>query len=134
MVRVYLAGNVFETEYRETVKKYYGNKLTIVDPMDRPGVTIDIKNKKIEHTESWAEIVENDKALIDGCSILVAVINQYSAGTCMEILYAFNRNIPVYLIVAPGKGFDSDIWLGYHSTQIFYDTNKCYRHILKQIK
>ena len=135
MVKVYLAGRAFETTYRKQVKREYGSKFKLIDPMIENGVFVDTKNMKIQHNGATVEsIVENDKYLIRTSDILVAYINQYTAGTCMEILYATQMNKPVYLIVTPGKEFENDIWLSYHSTKIFFGVNECYDHILKQIK
>jgi len=135
MVKVYLAGRAFETTYRKQVKKEYGKKLELIDPMIENGVFVDTKNMKIQHNGATVEsIVETDKHLIDKSDILVAYINQYTAGTMMEILYAYQQNKPVCLIVTPGKDFENDIWLSYHSTKIFFNVNECYDYILKQIK
>ena len=132
MVKVYLAGRAFETTYRKQVKREYGSRLELIDPMIENGVFVDTKNMKINHNGATVEsIVENDKYLIDKSDILVAYINQYTAGTCMEILYAYQQNKPVYLIVTPGKDFENDIWLSYHSTKIFFNIKDCFEHILK---
>ena len=135
MVKVYLAGRAFETTYRKQVKKEYGDRLELIDPMIENGVFVDTKNMKIQHNGATVEsIVETDKYLISNSAILVAYINQYTAGTMMEILFAHQLNIPVYLIVTPDKDFENDIWLSYHSTKIFFGINECYDYILKQIK
>jgi len=135
MVKVYLAGRAFETTYRKQVKKEYGKKLELIDPMIENGVFVDTKNMKIQHNGATVEsIVETDKHLIDKSDILVAYINQYTAGTSMEILYAYQQNKPVCLIVTPGKDFENDIWLSYHSNKIFFGINECYDYILEQIK
>jgi len=134
-IRIYLAGRAFETSYRKQVKREYGRKFELIDPMIENGVFVDTKNMKINHNGATVEsIVENDKYLIRTSDILVAYINQYTAGTCMEILYAYQQNKPVCLIVTPGKDFENDIWLSYHSTKIFFGINECYDYILKQIK
>jgi nucleoside 2-deoxyribosyltransferase len=135
MIKVYLAGRAFETSYRKYVKKTYGDKLFLIDPMIENGVFVDTKNMKIQHNGTTVEsIVETDKHLIRNSDILVAYINQYTSGTSMEILYAYQKNIPVYLIVTLGKDFENDIWLSYHSNKIFYDIDSCFDSILKQIK
>ena len=134
MLRIYLAGNAFETEYRSIVKSYYGSKFILVDPMVENGAIIDKENTKVIHNGSFEDVVINDKALIEGCDILTAVFNKHSTGTIMEILYAYNRNIPVYLIIPPSKGFENDIWLKYHTTRFFYNTEFCYDYILEQKK
>ena len=54
------------------------------------------------------------------------------AGTMMEIVYAYSKNIPVFLIISPDKDFENDIWLKYHSNKMFFDVNECYDYILNQ--
>jgi len=133
MIRVYLAGNIFETRYRDYVKKTYGDKLEILDPISENGAIVDPIHEKINHIKSFDEIVENDKEMIYSSDIFVAIFNKMSAGTIMEILYAWNRQIPVYLIIPPNSKFENDIWLSYHTTKFFYTTDSCYEHILNQI-
>jgi nucleoside 2-deoxyribosyltransferase len=132
-LRIYLAGRAFETTYRKSVKKQYGDDFDLIDPMIENGVFVDTDKMKIHHNGATVEsIVETDKHLINNCDILVAYINQYTAGTMMEILYAYQLNKPVYLIVTPDKNFENDIWLSYHSDNIFYNINECYDYIIKE--
>jgi len=134
MVRVYLAGNVYATEYRSQVKRDYSHKIEAVDPITENGAIVNTTDKTIKHIKTFDEIVENDKALIDTCKILVAYVDKYTAGTMMELIYAFNRNIPVYVIVPQGQNFANDIWIQYHTTKFFFNIDDCFNHILKQIK
>jgi len=134
-IRIYLAGRAFETTYRKQVKREYGKKFDLIDPMIENGVFVDTKKMQINHNGATVEsIVETDKHLISTCDVLVAYIDQYTAGTMMEILYAYQLKKPVYLIVTPGKEFEKDIWLSYHSDNIFFDVNECYDRILNQLK
>jgi hypothetical protein len=52
----------------------------------------------------------------------------------MEILYAYNCQIPIYLIVSPDRGFEEDIWFKAHATKIFYSIDDCFKHIKKQLE
>ncbi len=51
-----------------------------------------------ENTFSDATIVNYDKSIIKNCNLVVANITRLSAGTSMEILFAFENHIPVLLI------------------------------------
>ena len=134
-IRIYLAGRAFETTYRKQVKREYGHIFNLIDPMIENGVFVDTKKMQINHNGATVEsIVETDKHLINTCDVLVAYIDQYTAGTMMEILYAYQLKKPVYLIVTPGKEFEKDIWLSYHSDNIFYSINDCYDRIMLQLK
>ena len=66
------------------------------------------------------DIVSYDKETLLQCSVLVAFLEKYSAGTCMEILYAAENQIPVY-VIDPSLEFRKDIWIAAHTTK-FFDT------------
>jgi len=131
MKKVYLAGNVFEVNYRESVKKQYGNQLILLDPMEENGAIVDVSKSTVIHNRTNEQIVETDKDLIDKSDILVAVINRLSIGTIMEIIYAYSKKIPTYAIVPEYENFHNDIWLKYHTTKFFFNVIKCYDYILK---
>ena len=134
MIQIYLAGGAFEVSYRKFAKKEYGHKFKLIDPIAENGAIVDLNLNKIIHNSTEKEIVELDKHLIDNSDILVAYINNYSAGTSMEILYSFEKPMPTYLIVTPGKNFENDIWLKYHSTKIFFGINECFDYIVNQME
>ena len=64
-----------------------------------------------------AEIVENDKLDIDGSDLLIVNYDKPSVGTSMEILYAWDLGIPVWLVRKPGTKLSP--WLTYHSSGQF---------------
>tara|TARA_R110000796_G_scaffold54274_4_gene126908 strand:- start:90 stop:485 length:396 start_codon:yes stop_codon:yes gene_type:complete len=78
------------------------------NPMDR-----DYRGKE---AQSAAEIVVLDKRDIDASDILLVRWLKPSVGTSMEILYAWERGIPVILWLES----DSDVspWLLYHATTV----------------
>lgn len=133
-LKIYLAGGAFEVYYRQYVKREYGNTFNLIDPMEQEGVILDIKNKKIITEKTADEIIKCDKETIESCDIFIAYINRYSAGTSMEILYSYDKNIPVYLIVTPERGFENDLWLKAHATKIFFGIDDCFNHIKKQLE
>ena len=57
MVKVYLAGRAFETTYRKQVKREYGSKFKLIDPMIENGVFVDTKNMKIQHNGATVESI-----------------------------------------------------------------------------
>jgi len=133
LLRIYLAGGAFEVYYRQYVKREFGRMFKLVDPMEQEGVVLDVKNRKIITNKTPEEIVICDKESIETCDVFVAYIDKYSVGTSMEILHSYNKQIPVYLIVTPGRGFENDIWLKVHSTKIFFGIDECFMYIKKQL-
>jgi nucleoside 2-deoxyribosyltransferase len=133
ILRIYLAGGAFEVNYREYSKREFGRMFKLIDPMEQDGVKLDLVNKKIITDKTPEEIVTCDKDAIESCDVFVAYIDKYSVGTSMEILHSYNKHIPVYLIVTPGRGFENDIWLQVHSTKIFYSIDDCFMYIHKQL-
>jgi len=88
------------------------------------------KNKSFEDASKI--IVENDKHYIDKSDVLIAYIENYSAGTLLEIGYAYQRNIPIY-IINPSCNCMRDFWLNYHVNKFFKSTRTCMEYIKDQI-
>jgi len=59
------------------------------------------------------DIVETDKKAILSCDALFAAIHKPSVGTSMEILFAYDHFIPVFILT----DYESP-WLRYHGTII----------------
>jgi len=81
-----------------------------LDPMVR-----DYRGREME---GMVDMVESDKADINGCDIVLVNFIKPSVGTSMEILYAWERNKKVVL-VAPHDMVISP-WLVYHSHHVFH--------------
>ena len=139
-LQVYVAGSVYEEEYRKIVNRKYSRDLNIFDPLKEIEAGVlgvdfskidDLKN--IDFTElERAQIVEMDKAAIAASDIVTAYITRYSAGTIMEILYAWNNQVPVY-VIDPEWKFVNDIWIRYHTTKFFKTIDECYQYIIDSI-
>ena len=122
-MRIYLAGPIFQCEDHEAIAwreeaKANLDGFEVIDPMERDyrGAT----------DENHKKIVEDDKALIDSCDILLVNHLKPSVGTSMEILYAWERGKKIYLICEDGE---ISPWLIYHSDKIFSSLNDAIDHI-----
>ena len=93
--------------WRETLKGAAPH-VTWVDPMAR-----DYRGRE---ADDYQEIVEGDKADIDRCDAMIVNYVKPSVGTSMEILYAWQRGIPVVVVAAPDAVISP--WLRYHSRRI----------------
>jgi nucleoside 2-deoxyribosyltransferase len=107
---IYLAGPIFQqtdatcNDWRAKFKACEMFKW--LDPMAR-----DFRGRE---DTAFAEIVEGDKTDIDECQAIVAKVNPVSAGTSMEILWAWLNETPVIAIT---EGRVSP-WVRYHATDI----------------
>jgi nucleoside 2-deoxyribosyltransferase len=106
-MKIYLAGPIpTQNNWRDIISKkisQINSDVTIYNP------------ENFENTYSPATIVNYDKSIIKNCDLLIANITRLSAGTSMEILYAWERDIPVLLIA--NKEIKNP-WLIYHSSFI----------------
>lgn len=114
-MKVYLCGPINGCtdeeckDWREYVKAQLGAENTL-DPMRR-----DYRGKEMDCVD---EIVEGDKADIDISTHLLVNYDKPSVGTSMEILYAWERKIPVIVVASPNARLSP--WLVYHSKKIFF--------------
>jgi nucleoside 2-deoxyribosyltransferase len=112
-MRIYLAGPIFQCADNECISwreeaKAKLNGHVVVDPMERDyrGIT----------DENYKQIVEDDKAAIDTCDVLLVNHHKPSVGTSMEILYAWERGKHIYTISDNGG---VSPWMLYHCHGIF---------------
>ena len=112
-MKIYLAGPIFQMgdhdciDWRKEAKRIL-NGAEVFDPMDR--------DYRGSTTENYRRIVEEDKAFIDKCDVLLVNHLKPSVGTSMEVLYAWERKKKIVII---SKSYDISPWLLYHSTKIF---------------
>lgn len=127
---IYLAGYNQDLEYRKIVKKEYGKYFNLIDPMT---ITFEEVYNNIGEDLADIFIVKRDKKLIDKCDILVAKIEylpkgQIMVGTIMEIMYAYTKGIPVFLISSEER-IRENAWLKFHSEATFCDIEECFDFI-----
>jgi nucleoside 2-deoxyribosyltransferase len=123
---VYLSGWSQELEYRKIAKNYCGDKLDLIDPMI---ITWPEVNEHIGENCNYVYVVQRDKKLILQSDILVAYIKRLSFGTIMEIMFAYDHGIPVY-VVCDNDQFLDDPWLLFHSTKQFRKIEDCFDFIM----
>ena len=123
-MRIYLAGPIFQCEDHEAIDWREAAKakldgFEVIDPMERDyrGAT----------DENHKKIVEDDKALIDSCDILLVNHLKPSVGTSMEILYAWER---AKHIVVVSQNDENSPWLIYHANKICPSLKDAFDHIL----
>lgn len=127
-LRVYLAGHTIEEDYRLTCHVRYGKKLDLVDPLKLVEYNWnEIKEKFKDNFDIYA--VRRDKKLILSCDILVAYVLKATFGTVMEMIFAFENGIPVYLI-DPTKIVRNDPWVKFHIRKSFNTIDECMRDII----
>lgn len=84
-----------------------------------------------ENTATDATTVNFDKAKIIKSDMVIANITRLSAGTSMEILFAWERNIPVLLIVGNKKL--SGPWLRFHSSFLVNNIDEAVEIVRKEL-
>ena len=116
MVQAYMAGPVMEPadngrSWREQLKDEY-EELEWVDPLDK-------YSSDDDRYLSPEAIVTQDKYWIDKSDVLfVGWKRQPSVGTPMEMMYSFDREIPVIVWLREGEVESSSPWLRYHADSI----------------
>jgi nucleoside 2-deoxyribosyltransferase len=124
---IYLAGPVAHKEdggasWREAIKDAYANEpVGFRDPLSKynvPAQDLTVVNGTSEPdddtTVGTREIVEGDKELIDETdAVLVGYEPVRSIGTPMEVMYAFERDIPIGLWLRDADG-DISPWYKEH--------------------
>lgn len=119
---IYLAGPIQAPEdngsgWRGFIQEYW-TEPNWLNPLDR-------HDPEEYDTLTVQDVVEDDKAAIDEAdAVLVGWTRVPSVGTPMEILYCYERNIPVVVLLEPegSRGSvdkrDLSPWLVYHADGI----------------
>ncbi len=114
-MKVYLAGPIngmsdeMAKSWRGTAREMLEKRgLEILDPMVR-----DYRGKEELNIEA---LVEQDKRDIDEADAILANVWKVSAGTSMEIFYAWSLGKPVITLITPGSR--PSPWVSYHSTYV----------------
>ncbi|MFC7323302.1 hypothetical protein ACFQMF_01780 [Halorubrum rutilum] len=129
---VYLAGPVAAlddggAEWRERVGRDYGEQYDFQNPLAKYNVpvedltVVDGVSDPDDHTTVGAdEIVTNDKAkLLASDAVLVGYVDTQSIGTPMEVMYAFEREMPVAIWIRDDTDImDLSPWYLHHASAI----------------
>ena len=122
-MRVYLAGPIFQMEDQECIDwrkeaKHSLNGSEVFDPMDR--------DYRGSTTENYRRIVEEDKAFIDKCDVLLVNHLKPSVGTSMEVFYAWEKQKQIVII---SENPEISPWLLYHSNKICSSLSEAIEYI-----
>lgn len=130
---IYLAGYNKDLEYRKIVKDNYGEHFNILDPMT---ITFEEVYADIGKELSDIYLIRRDKKMIDQCDMLIAKVEhlpegKIMIGTLMEIMYAYTKSIPVFLISSDNNLLENP-WLKFHSAARFNTIDGCFEFILNK--
>jgi nucleoside 2-deoxyribosyltransferase len=99
-------------DWREYAKKTYGDKYDFLDPMRN-----DYRGRENEEGID-AVIVEADKHDLDRSDAMLVNYDKPSVGTSMEIMYAWETNPFIFIVVVAKPDAVISPWLKYHSDAI----------------
>lgn len=125
-LKAYLAGPMKDctpeemSTWRNRLKVKYAKRIEFHDPVE------------FETKEMTSEqLVDNDIAHIEMCSLFIGNVWKFSGGTMMEVVYAWKDNSHV-ILMAPKE--NAGPWLKYHSDEIVHteeDLDKCIERYLE---
>jgi nucleoside 2-deoxyribosyltransferase len=134
---IYLAGPILNcqdaqcNDWRDYVTKQVENtdlamRFRVLNPMDR--------DYRLRYNDSSVvpEVIQLDKRDINNSDVLFANIIQYSAGTSMEVLYAWERDKVVVCVVPRDTTLSP--WIVYHSTKLVYSLDEGIEWISKFVR
>lgn len=99
--KIYLAGKADLTFFRESMMNdHRAKRYEFINPITA-----------IDHNLSQKIIIDLDLTLISNSDCVIAYMNEYSAGTCMEIFYARKYLIKPVIVITNEPKFENDIWL-----------------------
>ena len=131
-MKVYLSGPINGCSdeecksWREQAKSMFSDRITIIDPMDRD-------YRGLEDMVDDSEIVEADKHDLASCDAVLVGYTRESTGTAMEVLLAYQQEIPVILLPLERRAGISP-WILYHISGIQRDMPSAVDAIEKLLK
>lgn len=129
MPLTYLSGSIYgipkeeASGWRKEVIKKLDGKVWCIDPLRKPYEVLEEKYK-----EYWKDIVETDKRDIDISDFIIVKWDRPSVGTDQEIIYAYDKGKPVYLVTDKSR---FSPWIRYHATKIFDDMDSLLKFVIE---
>lgn len=130
---IYLAGMITGSpdgvckEWRDNVATIWKPE-HVLDPLKNR----DARDKDITKDNLYREIVDLDKREILASDVVLAKNVLGSAGTCMEIMFAYDRHIPVVIISQDKDEYESS-WILYHSTKMVHTVDEALEWIKEHV-
>jgi len=137
--KIYLAGCCFAYDYRAKCKALYGEFFDLIDPIGKEENLLSREGLEKEDLEVYNgrmifpygvrdHIVSMDKDMILDADYVVAFINEPTFGTIMEVSFAYENNIPVF-VVNENDMYSRDVWLSVHADNVFKSLKDCFLYI-----
>ncbi len=133
-VKVYLAGPIMDMDdsqcvgWRDRVTWWLSLfNILAFNPVKQR----DYRGRESDASVDWDGIVEGDKQDILESDFVLANVHQASAGTSMEILFAWTHNIPVIVALS---GNNLSPWVRYHSEVVVYDVDWAICYIIGKVE
>lgn len=131
MKKVYLAGPIFGVADPDT----WRNDVTAQLPKGWEAVNPLKIERHVAGTKDQAKrIILADLKAIDNCEAMLALIDEPSWGTAMEIFYADEMCIPVIGWQPKNKGRPVGPWLQVHCSLITADFAEAMRYLKNKVK
>jgi len=131
---LYLAGSSKEIKYRDYVIQKYWNNFLFLNPLN---ISREESLEQIGPNEHNTFLVRRDKRMILSSDIVIVYIGESgkpSWGTAMEIMFAYERGIPVYVIDESLNNQGDDVWINFHVKKIFCMIDECFNWLLSDNK
>jgi len=145
---VYLAGPVAALDdggagWREQVGREYGEQYEFQNPLAKYNVPLDdltivdgVSNSDYDTTVGTDEIVREDKQkLLASDAVLVGYEDVQSIGTPMEVMYAYEREMPVSVWVRDDTEImDLSPWYLHHASAITNSVEMALGHLDREVR
>jgi len=120
---IYLAGpmhncnNSQMNNWRQKAKNYFKDYdyVKFLDPVEKEEINM-------------KGAVEGDKEMIKKSTVVIANCWKFSVGTMMEIIYAWENGIPVY-VISKKKGIRENWWMIYHSKLVMKEAWRVFSYV-----
>jgi len=142
---IYLAGPVAAyddggAKWRDRIIDEFGDRFEFRNPLDKYNVPVedltivDGAGSSADSVVSVTELVETDKELLqESDGVLVGYSDVQSVGTPMEVMWAFERDMPVAVWTRDATALDDlSPWYRYHAGERTNDVEMALWHLWDQ--